>query len=154
MILPWRKILISIAISAHLLAISAQNVPASRSLRALYDWYIGLSGQLQGWTMFSKTGAQGTRIELFARRGNEAATQPFGPSRQWPGNVLDVVTDAFASEATAQAFFGALRATYPAQSRPDYFRLQLLHKPIAELGAKPGAMSTDYVASKEFSRKW
>ncbi len=150
----WRKTLISLAIGAHILAIAWQNLPARMAVGGIYKWYIGLSGQLQGWIMFANLPAESNRIELIARFPDGTTKRPFGPSKEWSAPVLDVVMDAIKSEQMARPFLAAVRATFPPDALPNDLRLSLLYRPLAKPGGDAPGQPAEFAVAKEFSRKW
>jgi hypothetical protein len=149
----WRKPLISVAIAAHICAIGLQNLPSHKSLWAIHKWYIGLTGQFQGWIMFANLSPQSNRIELVSRASDGATTEPYGPSKSWPVALLDVMMDATKSEAVAAPVLEALHARSEASAQASGLTLRILHKTLEPPGTTPSHAS-DFVVAKEFSRRW
>lgn len=143
----WRKSLISAAIAAHVFAIGLQNLPAHKSLWAIHKFYIGLSGQFQGWIMFANVATESNRLELVARAPGGATSEPYGPSRSWSVPFLDVMMDAIRSDETAGPVLTALRARAEAGARPSELRIKVLKKALSEPGAA-------FVVDRELSRQW
>lgn len=147
---PTKRSFISVAIVLQIFSLALQNMPTSRPANRILSWYIGLTGQLQGWSMFSMMSPYGSRISIVEKKPDGSEAEPVGSSVSWKPRELDLATGALDSENSARAYLSALRNRVLTQIPPQNLTLRLLHK---RLSPKPDS-DNSYFVSKEYSAKW
>ena len=87
----WRKVVLSLAIFGHLVAIFLNAFPWSPFIAKLYPYYRGyidVSGQAQIWHIYRSPLRFNPRFEIVALDGNGQVSHPFGHLEEWSPRKL------------------------------------------------------------------